>query len=164
MVYFYLESDLELFGRLDKELQAVLHHAGNWRARLMPCGTIIKSFSTLALTLSRAGAELQLTGLSSPTQIDDRAEAGNLWEVAKGTYVYACRAREREKHCRTFITALHSRVHWELIMRHPELRLGEEEEEEEMWLIVEWKEKTLPHNTQTTTLWKKEKPCRNRQK
>lgn len=54
----YLESNLELFGRLDKELQAVLHHAGSCRVREMPCGTIIKSFSALALTLSRAGAKV----------------------------------------------------------------------------------------------------------
>lgn len=78
VVYPYLESDLELFGRLDKELQAVLHHAGSRRVRPMPCGTIIKSFRALALALSRAGAEVQLTGLLLPTQIDGRAENVNL--------------------------------------------------------------------------------------
>ena len=46
----------------------------------MPCGTIIKSFSTLAHTLSGAGAEVQLTGLASPTQIDERAEKSVIYE------------------------------------------------------------------------------------
>lgn len=77
-VYSYLESDLELFGRLDKELQALLHHVGSRGVREMPCGIIIKSFSALALTLSRAGAEVQLTGLPSPPQIDERAGTSNL--------------------------------------------------------------------------------------
>ena len=78
LVYPYLEADLELFGWLDKELQAVLHHAGNWRARPMPCGTIIKGFSTLALNLPSAGAELQLTGLPVATQINERAGISHL--------------------------------------------------------------------------------------
>lgn len=40
--FVYLESDLELFGWLDEELQALFHHAGSWSAGPMPCGMIIK--------------------------------------------------------------------------------------------------------------------------
>lgn len=32
-----LESYLELFGRLDEEPQALLHHVGSWGAREMSC-------------------------------------------------------------------------------------------------------------------------------
>lgn len=38
----YLESDLELLGRLDQELQAAFHHAGGRRARPMPSAAIVK--------------------------------------------------------------------------------------------------------------------------
>lgn len=76
-VRLYLESDFELFGRLDEKLQALLHHVVSWEVRL-PCGTTIKRFSALALALSRAGSEAQLTVLPSPTRTCERAEIGNL--------------------------------------------------------------------------------------
>lgn len=47
----YLEADLQLLGWLNQELQAVLHHAGSCRAPTLPFGTVIKSFSTLALSV-----------------------------------------------------------------------------------------------------------------
>lgn len=87
-VCLYLESDFELFGRLDEKLQALLHHVGSWEVREIPCSTTIKHFTALALTLSRAGAEVQLTGLPSPTQSGERAQISNLREVVKGICVW----------------------------------------------------------------------------
>lgn len=66
----------------------------------MPCGGRIKSFSVLALTLSGAGAQAQLTGLLSPTEIDERAEISNLWEVEKG--VVSVWKEEEKNDCRSF--------------------------------------------------------------
>lgn len=77
----------------------------------MPCGGIIKSFSVLALTLSGAGAQVQLTGRLSPTEIDERAEISNLWEVEKG--VVSVWKEEEKKRLQIFHS---SRVHWELLI------------------------------------------------
>lgn len=132
----------------------------------MPCGGIIKSFSVLALTLSGAGAQVQLTGLLSPTEIDERAEISNLWEVEKG--VVSAWKEEEKNDCRSFIpVVLRDSGGGSLLS---ELFFGQEEEgTKEDPHTQAWKsdkrQPTYSAHPHEGTEWAEQgKFCRNRQK